>query len=43
MSPNGDDDTIEQNIESEVEDDFIFVEDLKVDDNIPLGWTSEMS
>jgi len=43
LSPNGEDDTIEQNLESEVEDDFIFVEDLKNDDengvrdNIPLG------
>jgi len=42
-SPNGDEDTIEQNLESEVEDDFIFVEDLKNDeaknekDNISLG------
>merc|ERR1712218_62084 len=38
VSPNGDEDTIEQNIESEIEDDFIFVEDLKNDDvkdNIP--------
>ena len=41
VSPNGDEDTIEQNLESEIEDDFIFVEDLKNDDvkdNIPLGW-----
>merc|ERR1712156_904967 len=40
LSPNGEDDTIEQNLESEIEDDFIFVEDLKNDDvkdNIPLG------
>jgi len=43
LSPNGEDETIEQNLESEVEDDFIFVEDLKNDeengvrDNIPLG------
>lgn len=40
VSPNGDEDTIEQNLESEIEDDFIFVEDLKNDDvkdNIPLG------
>ena len=43
LSPNGEEDTIEQNLESEVEDDFIFVEDLKNDDengvrdNIPLG------
>merc|ERR1719348_2413209 len=42
-SPNGDEDTIERNLESEVEDDFIFVEDLKNDeaknekDNISLG------
>ena len=42
MSPNGEDtETIEQNMESEIEDDFIFVEDLKADeekgDNISLG------
>ena len=43
VSPNGEDETIEQNLESEIEDDFIFVEDLKVDeeknedDNISLG------
>lgn len=42
VSPNGEDETIEQNLESEIEDDFIFVEDLKVDeeknedDNISL-------
>ena len=42
VSPNGEDtETIEQNMESEIEDDFIFVEDLKADeekgDNISLG------
>ena len=41
VSPQADDETIEQNLESEIEDDFIFVEDLKNDDdkgdNISLG------
>ena len=42
VSPGGEDtETIEQNLESEIEDDFIFVEDLKNDDdkgdNISLG------
>ena len=44
MSPNGEDtDTIEQNVSEVDEDDFIFVEDLKTDeeknqmDNVSLG------
>ena len=44
MSPNGEDtDTIEQNVSEVDEDDFIFVEDLKNDeeknqmDNVSLG------
>ena len=44
VSPNGEDtDTIEQNVSEVDEDDFIFVEDLKTDeeknqmDNVSLG------